>query len=414
MSISRTTISSSLEIRKRNSTRSTGRANLPPDPTCYVAAPARTEPEVAPPRGEALYVLVHTPYLRSHHDWKQLLPAYRRTILDKLASTGGLHDLEQRIRFERWLTPQDIHDRFHVLNGAIYGLASHGKLLGAFKPSNRSPDVKGLYFAGGSAHPGPGMPMVLMSGWIAADALDRDGVVPQIDLPPHGPTRSRGGGLKLDENDGRQLHDSACPARAARLPHRSGSLYRWFSWWVSGYLEKHFHAVRLSRGTRPSVPPDLPLIIVLNHPAWWDPLIGVVLAGLIPKHTHYAPMDAHALGRYSLFNKLGFYGVEQGTPRGAAAFLRTTTAILSQPSSAVWITAQGEFTDPRVRPTLLRPGVGHIARRLDKGLILTLALEYPFWEERLPEALARFGEPMLIGRKRKLSAESGSSSLRLT
>jgi phytoene desaturase len=150
-----------------------------PDPTCYVAAPARTEPEVAPPRGESLYVLVHTPYLRPHHDWKLLLPAYRRTIFDKLAATGGLHDLERRIRFERWLTPRDIHDRFGVLNGAIYGLASHGKLLGAFKPSNRSPDVEGLYFAGGSAHPGPGMPMVLMSGWIAADALDRDGGVPR-------------------------------------------------------------------------------------------------------------------------------------------------------------------------------------------------------------------------------------------
>jgi 1-acyl-sn-glycerol-3-phosphate acyltransferase len=190
----------------------------------------------------------------------------------------------------------------------------------------------------------------------------------------------------------------------ALLPRRFGSLYRWFSWWVNGYLEKHFHAVRLSCGTRPSVPPDLPLIVVLNHPAWWDPLIGVVVARLLPERTHYAPMDAKALGRYSLFNKLGFYGVEQGTPRGAAAFLRATRAILSQPRSAVWITAQGEFTDPRVRPTLLRPGVGHIARRLDEGLILTLALEYPFWEERFPEALARFGEPMLIGRRRKLSA----------
>ena len=41
------------------------------DPTCYLAAPARTEPQVAPPRGEALYVLVHTPYLRPHHDWKK-------------------------------------------------------------------------------------------------------------------------------------------------------------------------------------------------------------------------------------------------------------------------------------------------------------------------------------------------------
>lgn len=148
-----------------------------PDPTCYVAAPARTEPDVAPARGEALYVLVHTPYLRPHHDWRQLFPNYRQTILDKLARTANLLDLEGRIRFERWLTPADIQDRYGVPHGAIYGLASHGTFFGAFKPCNRSPDVAGLYLAGGSAHPGPGMPMVLMSGWIAADALDRDGRV---------------------------------------------------------------------------------------------------------------------------------------------------------------------------------------------------------------------------------------------
>jgi diapolycopene oxygenase len=145
-----------------------------PDPTCYLAAPARTEPGVAPPGGESLYVLVHTPYLRPHHDWHAMLPGYRRIILDKLARTAGLRDLERRIVVERTLTPQDIHDRYRVLNGAIYGLASHGRILGAFKPGNRSRQVGGLYLAGGAAHPGPGMPMVLMSGWIAADALDQD------------------------------------------------------------------------------------------------------------------------------------------------------------------------------------------------------------------------------------------------
>ncbi|HEX8199199.1 MAG TPA: phytoene desaturase family protein, partial [Isosphaeraceae bacterium] len=153
------------------------------DPTCYVCAPARTEPEVAPSGGEALYVLVHAPYLRPHHDWDRLFPAYRRVILDKLARASGLEDLERHIVFESRLTPQDIHDRYAVLNGAIYGLASHGRLRGAFKPSNRSPDVPGLYLAGGAAHPGPGMPMVLMSGWIAADTMDRDGVVPKARAP---------------------------------------------------------------------------------------------------------------------------------------------------------------------------------------------------------------------------------------
>lgn len=150
-----------------------------PDPTCYVCAPAVTEPEVAPPGGEALYVLVHTPYLRPHHDWSKMLPAYRNTIIRKLETNAGLKDLERHIVFERALTPQDINDRYHVLDGAIYGLASHGKYLGAFKPANRSPDVEGLYLAGGSAHPGPGMPMVLMSGWIAADCVDQDKLVGQ-------------------------------------------------------------------------------------------------------------------------------------------------------------------------------------------------------------------------------------------
>jgi len=145
-----------------------------PDPTCYLAATTSSESGTAPKGGEALYVLVHTPYLRPHHDWKKMFPVYRKIILEKLKRTGGMKDIESRIVFESVLTPQDINDRYHVLNGAIYGLASHGKFLGAFKPGNRSPDLRGLYFAGGASHPGPGMPMVLMSGWIAADALDKD------------------------------------------------------------------------------------------------------------------------------------------------------------------------------------------------------------------------------------------------
>ena len=145
-----------------------------PDPTCYLAATAATDPTSAPEGGEALYVLVHTPYLRPGQDWTQMFPAYRQVILDKLKRTAGLHDIEERIVFEQHLTPQDIHERYRVLDGAIYGISSHGVFQGAFKPANRSREVTGLYLAGGAAHPGPGMPMVMMSGWIAADSLDQD------------------------------------------------------------------------------------------------------------------------------------------------------------------------------------------------------------------------------------------------
>jgi len=103
-----------------------------------------------------------------------MFPEYREVILDKLERTGGMKGLRDRIVSEASLTPEGIHKRYRVLNGAIYGLASHGKFLGAFKPANRSRDLHGLYLAGGAAHPGPGMPMVVMSGWIAADSLDTD------------------------------------------------------------------------------------------------------------------------------------------------------------------------------------------------------------------------------------------------
>lgn len=153
--------------------------NLAPDPTCYVCAPSITEAAVAPAGGEALYVLVHTPHLRSSDNWKEMFPRYRRVILDKLARTAGLDDLESAIEVERFLTPEDIGSRYAVWNGAIYGIASHGRLQGGFKPANHDPELQGFYLAGGAAHPGPGMPMVLMSGWIAADRLDRDHIVPK-------------------------------------------------------------------------------------------------------------------------------------------------------------------------------------------------------------------------------------------
>ena len=385
-----------------------------PDPTCYVCAPARTEPGVARPGGDALYVLVHTPYLRPHHDWDRLFKSYRGTILNKLSETAGLTDLAVRIRVERWLTPADIHERYGVLNGAIYGIASHGRWLGAFKPSNRSPDVNGLYLAGGAAHPGPGMPMVLMSGWIAADALDRDGVSSRnvsatriSAVAPKVPRQKQVEAQTLLDGTG---------ARSAFTPpvvvRRSPWLVRLFTRHVKRfYLARDFHAVRLSKSGRPDLVPDGPLIIVLNHPSWWDPLVGLLLAELFPDRAHYAPMDANALGRYRIFERLGMFGVEPRTMRGVREFLRTSRCILARPRTALWITAQGRFADVRERPPGIQPGVAHLARRLDHAVILPLALEYLFWDERSPEALARFGQAIVVERGAARTVEQWRSCI---
>ncbi len=65
-----------------------------PDPTAYLCAPAGTESAVAPAGGEALYILVHTPYLRPGQNWSEMYPAYRRLILQKISKTAGITDIE--------------------------------------------------------------------------------------------------------------------------------------------------------------------------------------------------------------------------------------------------------------------------------------------------------------------------------
>jgi 1-acyl-sn-glycerol-3-phosphate acyltransferase len=173
---------------------------------------------------------------------------------------------------------------------------------------------------------------------------------------------------------------------------------RWFLGYVHGYLRRNFRAVRLLGAAPPSPPSGEPMVVVLNHPSWWDPLVGLWLTQLFPEREHYAPIESAALAKYRFFERLGFFGIEPGTTAGGLAFLRAATAILSRAGTAVWITGQGQFCDVRERPVRLRPGIAHLARRLDGGCIVPLALEYPFWNERYPEALARFGTPIAIGR----------------
>ena len=185
------------------------------------------------------------------------------------------------------------------------------------------------------------------------------------------------------------------------VPRISPFMWRWFSWYAGRFLRKHFHAVRLMDGAvPPAIAPDEPLIVYCNHPSWWDPMVGIFLARRFwPDRRHYWPIDAAMLRQYPIFGKLGFFGVEKDTARGAATFLRVATAALGQPSSCLWITAQGEFADVRLRPVRIKPGLSHLARRLTRGVILPLAGEYPFWTERTPEALLRFGQPVQIAER---------------
>lgn len=173
----------------------------------------------------------------------------------------------------------------------------------------------------------------------------------------------------------------------------SQRVLRGFARYTRFYLQRHFHAVRVAQdGPAPDV--TGPMVIYLNHPAWWDPLIGLLLAlECLPQRRHWAVIEQAQLARYRIFAKLGFFGVEPG-PRGGRRLLAAAAQLAQEPQGTLWVTPQGRFSDPRERPLQLAPGLGYLAQRLPQAWFVPLALEYPFWQERLPEALARFGEPL--------------------
>jgi 1-acyl-sn-glycerol-3-phosphate acyltransferase len=179
-------------------------------------------------------------------------------------------------------------------------------------------------------------------------------------------------------------------------PRHTPWLYRGFCRYCARYARKHFHAVRLSRESAAIPDGDTPILVVLNHPGWWDPIIGFLLSRSFGTRTHFGAMEAKALEKYSIMKRLGIFGVDRESFAGVAAFLRTGTAILSVPGNVLWITAQGRFADVRVRPLALESGVGHLAARMTTGLVLPIAIEYVFWNESRPEALVRIGEAIPI------------------
>ena len=183
--------------------------------------------------------------------------------------------------------------------------------------------------------------------------------------------------------------------KAREIPPVSALALRFFQRIVRAYFRRHFRAVMVQNAER-LADAQGPLIVYANHSSWWDPMVSILLAQVLsPTRKHYAPMDAAALKRYPILGRIGIFPVEMASARGAAQFLRTSQAILAS-GGVVWITPQGRFSDPREAPLLFKPGLGTLATRTPEVTLLPLAIEYTFWNERLPETLLYFGQPMRI------------------
>ena len=217
--------------------------------------------------------------------------------------------------------------------------------------------------------------------------------------PPDPGLRQSSGALE-SSNPPTALDTGKVLSHSNTLPRISPLLLRWFTWYCRGYIRRHFHSLRVSRAGLPPATDGLPLVIYTNHASWWDPLVGLVIKEtFFADRTLYTPIDAAMLARYQMFAKLGFFGVEQHDRRGAVQFLRTSESILQSPQHLLAITPQSRFADVRERPVRFQPGLGHLAKRVERAVFLPMASEFVFWEERLPEILVHFGEPVEVRRE---------------
>ncbi len=148
------------------------RGVMPDDPTIYLAITSKTDAAHAPPGCENWFVLVNAPALGPQWDWEKETSSYRDLVLERLAARGL--ELRDRIRVERRIAPPDLERLTGARRGALYGASSNSPWAAFRRPHNRCADLSGLYFAGGTAHPGGGVPMVMLSGRVAAQMVLAD------------------------------------------------------------------------------------------------------------------------------------------------------------------------------------------------------------------------------------------------
>lgn len=139
------------------------------DPTVYINITSKHVPSDAPPGMENWFVMVNAPH-NTDQDWSSLRSAVRSHIIQKLSRILNT-DISALIRCEDVLDPLLIESRTSSYGGALYGNASNTALAAFLRHRNHSKDISGLYFCGGSVHPGGGIPLALFSAQIVGDLV---------------------------------------------------------------------------------------------------------------------------------------------------------------------------------------------------------------------------------------------------
>ncbi|QQS36418.1 MAG: phytoene desaturase [Ignavibacteriales bacterium] len=145
---------------------------IPEEPTVYIYISSKYNVDDAPPGCENWFVMINAPF-NSGQDWEKETTHAREIILRIIKKRTGL-DIRSRILFEHVLTPAEIEKGTGSDKGSIYGISSNNRNAAFLRHPNKSKKINGLFFCGGSVHPGGGIPLVILSGKLASDKVIRE------------------------------------------------------------------------------------------------------------------------------------------------------------------------------------------------------------------------------------------------
>ena len=146
---------------------------LADDFSMYLHAPTRTDPSMAPPGCESLYVLVPVPNAASGIDWEREAEPMTRRVIERLEA-WGLDGLEDAIEVKHVFTPDRFRSEYNATLGNAFGIEPRLTQTAWFRPHNRSEEVRGLYLVGAGTHPGAGVPGVILSAAAAFHSIAED------------------------------------------------------------------------------------------------------------------------------------------------------------------------------------------------------------------------------------------------
>ena len=144
-----------------------------PDPSIYINITSKMEPgEQAPLGNENWFVMINVP-ASAEIDWNKARKEYKQFIIQKINKTLKTN-IENYILTEEVLDPKLIESKTSSYLGSIYGTSSNSIFAAFLRHPNFSTQYKGLYFVGGSVHPGGGIPLCLQSAKITAEIIQKD------------------------------------------------------------------------------------------------------------------------------------------------------------------------------------------------------------------------------------------------